>query len=106
MDAAIAIRETVKSRRELSVKVRPASDRQTGGNPRLPTLRLLQLATGLALLLAITASAAQLTWLVFDLNHKSYGEGPILAMVERMRSEEISAAWMNQPPYTLSCYGP
>ncbi|HVX61713.1 MAG TPA: hypothetical protein VHC19_13955 [Pirellulales bacterium] len=44
--------------------------------------------------------------LVFDLNHKNYGEGPILAFMERMQSEPLSLAWANQPPYGLSCYGP
>lgn len=44
--------------------------------------------------------------LVFDLNHKNYGEGPILAFMERMQTQPLSAAWANQPPYGLSCYGP
>ncbi len=73
-----------------------------------PTLwfKGLKVFASLALVLAIVAAAAELTWLVFDLKHKSYGEGPILAMSERMRSEPISASWMREPPYTLSCYGP
>jgi hypothetical protein len=41
-----------------------------------------------------------------DLERKSYGEGPILAMAERMRNEQISSAWLKGPDYTLSCYGP
>jgi hypothetical protein len=69
-------------------------------------LTLLRAFGCVALALAIAAAAVQLSWLVFDLQHKSYGEGPILAMIERMRSEPISASWMHEPPYTLSCYGP
>lgn len=69
-------------------------------------LTLLRGVGCIAVVLAIAAAAVQLSWLVFDLQHKSYGEGPILAMIERMRSEPISASWMNEPPYTLSCYGP
>ncbi|HET6879230.1 MAG TPA: hypothetical protein VFI31_03705 [Pirellulales bacterium] len=38
--------------------------------------------------------------------HRSYGEGPIVALAERMRSEPVSASWMREPPYTLTCYGP
>ncbi|HXT60082.1 MAG TPA: hypothetical protein VN699_15690 [Pirellulales bacterium] len=55
---------------------------------------------------AIALVAANLGFLLFDLNHKSYGDGPILAMTERMRSEPISRDWLREPPYTLSCYGP
>ncbi|HJT35207.1 MAG TPA: glycosyltransferase 87 family protein, partial [Pirellulales bacterium] len=43
---------------------------------------------------------------VFDLGHRSYGEGPILALTERLESGPISARWRTDPPYTLSCYGP
>jgi hypothetical protein len=56
--------------------------------------------------LALGAVVAHLSCLLFDFDHKSYGDGPILAMIERMRCEPISAAWMQEPPYTLSCYGP
>ncbi|HWB10398.1 MAG TPA: hypothetical protein VG826_14295 [Pirellulales bacterium] len=78
------------------------------GDECAPTfwLKALKLSTVSALSLSIVAAAAALTWLVFDLDHKSYGEGPILAMCERMRSEPVSASWMHEPPYTLSCYGP
>ena len=103
MNVATAVREIVQPRLEPNVKIRPTSDHETGNTL---TLTLLQAAACVALLLAIAASAVQLTWLVFDLNHKSYGEGPILAMVERRGSAEISANWMHTPPYTLSCYGP
>lgn len=55
---------------------------------------------------ALTAIVLQQTLLVFDLDHKDYGEGPILAFIERMQSEPISASWASRPPYGLSCYGP
>ena len=59
-----------------------------------------------AMLSALAAIAAHQVFLVFDLGNKDYGEGPILAFMERMQSEPISAAWASQPPYGLSCYGP
>lgn len=37
---------------------------------------------------------------------KDYGEGPILAMVERMRHESVDAEWMRGPRHTVTCYGP
>src|SRR6185437_3787246 len=33
-------------------------------------------------------------------------EGPILQMGERMQSQAVSASWMRELPYGLSCYGP
>jgi len=42
----------------------------------------------------------------FDLSWRDYGEGPVLAMVERMRHEPVSRHWIERPPYTLTCYGP
>src|SRR5262249_39253756 len=33
-------------------------------------------------------------------------EGPILALVERWRSEPVSAQWWQGTPSTLTCYGP
>ena len=66
----------------------------------------LRIAVRLALSAAVAAVAAYLFALIFDFHHKSYGDGPMLAMAERMRSEPISADWMREPPYTLSCYGP
>ncbi|HUY88371.1 MAG TPA: hypothetical protein VMV10_06530 [Pirellulales bacterium] len=59
-----------------------------------------------AVLAALAAIVAHQICLVFDLNYKNYGEGPILAFVERMQSESISASWASRPPYALSCYGP
>jgi len=57
-----------------------------------------------AALVAVIASAALRA---LDFSHAGdYGEGPVLAMVERLRSESISAGWLDRPPYTLSCYGP
>lgn len=65
-----------------------------------------KIAARTSLCLANVAVAAYLFCLVFDFHHKSYGDGPVLAVSERMRAEPISAAWMREPPYTLSCYGP
>jgi hypothetical protein len=86
----------------------PAEQRGDRRDECRPTLwlKVLKVFTSLALSLSIIAAATALTWLVFDLDHKSYGEGPILAMCERMRVESVSASWMHEPPYTLSCYGP
>lgn len=66
----------------------------------------LRIGACVVLGLALAFVAANLGFLLFDLNHKSYGDGPILAMTERLRSEPISRAWLREPPYTLSCYGP
>ncbi len=63
------------------------------------TVRLL---LGASLAAVISVYALQ----TFDLERKSYGEGPILATIERMRSEPVSAEWLRAPDYTLSCYGP
>ncbi len=55
---------------------------------------------------ALACVAAHHVCRVFDLGHKSYGEGPILAVTERMETEPPSRDWRSGPPYTLSCYGP
>jgi hypothetical protein len=65
-----------------------------------------KLAARTVLCLSIAAVTTYLYSLIFDLHHKSYGDGPMLVMCERLRAEPISADWMRQPPYTLSCYGP
>lgn len=67
--------------------------------------RILIFTTRLTLLLALAAVVAFNTYRVF-LRHRSYGEGPIVALAERMRSEPVSTDWLHEPPYTLSCYGP
>lgn len=59
-----------------------------------------------AISLAIAAATVHEVCLVFDLTRRTYGEGPIVAMCERMRSEPLSASWMQDLPYGLSCYGP
>jgi hypothetical protein len=59
-----------------------------------------------AISLAIAAAVVHEVCLVFDLTRRTYGEGPILAFCERMQSEPISASWMQDWPYGLSCYGP
>jgi hypothetical protein len=41
-----------------------------------------------------------------DLQNREYGEGTILAMIERWREEPISRQWVEEPPYTFSNYGP
>lgn len=66
---------------------------------------ILKLAARSALLLSLAAIAAFQTYKVVH-RHRSYGEGPIVALAERMRSEPVSAAWLREPPYTLTCYGP
>ncbi|HVW35956.1 MAG TPA: glycosyltransferase family 39 protein [Pirellulales bacterium] len=66
----------------------------------------LKFLTRLALAAAIVSVTLNLGFLVYDLHHKSYGDGPMLAMCERLRAEPISPEWMRKPPYTLSCYGP
>ncbi len=66
---------------------------------------MTRLAVRSVLLLTVAVIAAFQTYRVFH-RHRSYGEGPIVAFAERMRSEPISEAWMHEPPYTLSCYGP
>lgn len=66
----------------------------------------LRIAARTLLAGALVAVAADYLLRVFDLSRKSYGEGPILALVERMRTEPISAEWLRGPDYTLSCYGP
>ena len=42
---------------------------------------------------------------VVNLKIKDYGEGPILAMVERMRHQAVTAEWLQGPEYTITCYG-
>ncbi|HET6881161.1 MAG TPA: hypothetical protein VFI31_13455, partial [Pirellulales bacterium] len=59
-----------------------------------------------AISLAIAAAVVHESCLIFDLTRRTYGEGPILALCERMQSEPVSAAWMQDWPYGLSCYGP
>jgi hypothetical protein len=67
--------------------------------------RILRLAVRLALTLTLAVIAAFQTYRVFH-RHRSYGEGPIVALAERMRSEPLSSSWLREPPYTLTCYGP
>lgn len=44
---------------------------------------------------------------VFDFTHlPDYGEGTVLAAVDRMRHESLSTRWLEEPPYTLCPYGP
>lgn len=59
-----------------------------------------------AIALAIIAAVVYEVCLVVDLTRRTYGEGPIVAMCERMRAEPLSASWMRDLPYGLSCYGP
>ncbi|HVA47010.1 MAG TPA: glycosyltransferase family 39 protein [Pirellulales bacterium] len=66
----------------------------------------VKLVARLAISLAIAAAIVHETCLIFDLTRRTYGEGPILAMCERMRAEPVSASWMRELPYGLSCYGP
>ena len=66
----------------------------------------LKMLTRLSLAAAIGFVTLHLAFLVVDYDHKSYGDGPMLAMSERLRVEPISRDWLREPPYTLSCYGP
>lgn len=67
---------------------------------------LARLVARCALAAALAIVMAQQAWLIFYINHRTYGEGPILAFLERMAVEPISASWLREPPYGLSCYGP
>lgn len=68
--------------------------------------RLARLVARCALAAALAIVMAQQAWLIFYIHHRAYGEGPILAFLERMAVEPISASWLHEPPYDLSCYGP
>lgn len=68
--------------------------------------RATKLIARIAISMAIVAASVHEICLVFDLTHRTYGEGPILALCERMRSEPVSASWMAEMPYGLTCYGP
>lgn len=70
------------------------------------TSRVVAVVAQLAISFAIIAAVVYEACLVVDLTRRTYGEGPIVAMCERMRSEPLSAAWMQELPYGLSCYGP
>jgi len=43
---------------------------------------------------------------LFDLTRKNYGEGGVLAVVERMRREPVSPGWLTGSEITLTNYGP
>lgn len=76
---------------------------EPSGPPATTTMKYLART---AIALAIAAAIVHEVCLVFDLTRRTYGEGPIVAMCERMRSEPLSASWMGDLPYGLSCYGP
>ncbi|HUY36327.1 MAG TPA: hypothetical protein VMV69_26550 [Pirellulales bacterium] len=84
---------------------RPAARLAVAG-PFAAAPRGLRLTVRLLLAGALAAVTTVYALRTFDLERKSYGEGPILATVERMRSEPISVEWLRAPDYTLSCYGP
>lgn len=66
----------------------------------------LKIGVRLALTAAVLVMVSRYAVRVFDPGRRDYGEGPILAMVQRMQQEEVSPKWLGGPPYTLSCYGP
>ena len=43
---------------------------------------------------------------VFDRTASEYGEGSLLAIVERMRVEPVGPDWVARPPYTLNPMAP
>ncbi len=63
-------------------------------------------ALSVALALCLAAMIALYLWRAFDTHLIEFGEGPVLAVAERMRQEPTSGRWLEQPPYTLSAYGP
>jgi hypothetical protein len=65
-----------------------------------------RLATCAAVGLVLLTTTALEVCLVFNPARRTYGEGPILAMCERMQTETVSGDWMRELPYGLSCYGP
>ena len=72
----------------------------------LPTRSPSRVVACLSLTLALLSVTALEVCLVFDETRRTYGEGPILAMCERMQTETVAADWMRELPYGLSCYGP
>ncbi|MCX8036362.1 MAG: hypothetical protein N3D11_04765 [Candidatus Sumerlaeia bacterium] len=60
----------------------------------------------LCLLLCLALTVGERPLRAFDRRWMDYGEGPLLATVTRMLQERPSRAWLDQPPLTLSCYGP
>ena len=68
-----------------------------------PVAIALRLALGGLLLLMAAAYVCR----VFDFRQQpDYGEGTVLAMVERMGSQRISSGWLRGPVYTATSYGP
>ncbi len=68
-----------------------------------PAAIALRLALGGLLL--VMAAACLLR--VFDFRQQpDYGEGTVLAMVQRMGSQRISPDWLRGPVYTATSYGP
>jgi len=60
----------------------------------------------IAIAAALCTVAGRYAARAVDLSWHDYGEGPLLATVERMRAEPCSRHWFTKPPYTLSPYGP
>lgn len=80
-----------------------------GSDPSMSNRVFLWLKTGvrLALLSAIAIVIACGVLRAFDFRQApDYGEGTILAAIERMERESISTRWIEGPVYTLSPYGP
>ncbi|HYU03983.1 MAG TPA: hypothetical protein VEL02_09085, partial [Jatrophihabitantaceae bacterium] len=67
---------------------------------------LVPFVTAGVLALSIVAVCSRYVLKAHDLRNKEYGEGTVLAMIERLRHERPSMAWVERPPYTLSNYGP
>lgn len=63
-------------------------------------------ALSVALALCLAATIALYLWRAFDPQLIEFAEGPVLTVAERMRQEPISGHWLEEPPYTLSAYGP
>ena len=76
-------------------------------HPTSTAERFLTAAARLALtgLLGVMILAGLLR--VFDFSRLAdYGEGTLLGMVQRLRQEPISTAWLHGPELTLTSYGP
>jgi len=77
-------------------------ERSKESNPgRAPQLFLRCILIGSLLIVLVSYLFGLL-----DLTRKNYGEGGVLAVVERMRREPVSSSWLSGSEITLCNYGP